>query len=271
MDRIWKKLTLRIKHESYREKVYWWFRDQKPYGFWEKDGLTIVVYVRDWPKEPFPDYIVAVEQDEEPDKNWSEIWLKRFKPIVVNETIVIRPPWEPAVPSMVDLVIYPAYAFGTGDHPTTFSCMEFIFQFLKPEMKFLDVGMGSGILSLLAIRLGVEDVTSIDIDPLAMEELKRNCELNQIPFERIYSKTCDLSGVQDSFDFIVVNIGAQFIFENLPLLSDMLHISGYLVLSGFQVEDVSRIRKRARLVSLEILKSNTKNNWSTLLCQKNEQ
>jgi ribosomal protein L11 methyltransferase len=146
--------------------------------------------------------------------------------------------------------------------------MEFISQFLKPGMKFFDVGMGSGILSLLAIRLGAGDVTAIDVDPLAMEELKRNCALNQIPLERIDSKNCDLTGVQGSFDFIVANIGAQFIFENLPRLSHMLLRSGYLVLSGFQVGDIPRIQKHSQMVSLEIIKSNEKNNWGTLLCQK---
>jgi hypothetical protein len=76
MDRIWKKLILRIKDESYREQVYWWFQDQKPYGFWEKDSLTIVAYVRDWPEESFPEYIVAAERDEEPDENWECIkWI----------------------------------------------------------------------------------------------------------------------------------------------------------------------------------------------------
>jgi ribosomal protein L11 methyltransferase len=268
MSRIWKKLTLRIKHESYREQVYLWFKDQEPYGFWEKDSLTIVAYLRDWPEGAFPEYIVAAEREEEPDENWAEEWRKRFIPIIVNEAIVIRPPWEPAIPSMVDLVIYPAYAFGTGDHPTTFSCMEFLSQFFKPGMKFLDVGMGSGILSLLAIRLGAGDVTAIDIDPLAMEELKRNCALNQVPFERIQAKTSDLSSVQGSFDFIVVNIGAEFILENLPLLSNMLPFTGYLVLSGFQVEDDSRIEKAVGMLSLEIIHTNQKNNWNTLLCQK---
>ena len=268
MDRIWKKLTLKIKHESFREFIYWWLKDQKPYGFWEVDCLTIVAYIQNWPEEPFPEYIVAAEREEEPDENWAEEWRKHFKPIIVNEAILIRPPWEPAIPSMIDLVIYPAYAFGTGDHPTTFSCMEFISQFLKPGMKFLDVGMGSGILSLLAIRLGAGEVTSIDVDPLAMEELKRNCALNQIPFERIESKTCDLSEIQGSFDFIVANIGAQFIFENLPRLSNMLSVSGYLVLSGFSVKDVAHIQRNSRMVSLEIIKSSEKNNWSTLLYQK---
>ena len=135
-------------------------------------------------------------------------------------------------------------------------------------MEFLDVGMGSGILSLLAFRLGAGDITSIDIDPLAMEELKRNCALNQIPFERIKSKIGDLTGIEGSFDFIVANIGAQFFLENLPLLSNMLHISGYLVLSGFQGEDVPLIQQKALLVSLEIIQSIDKNNWVTIVYQK---
>ena len=60
MDRIWKKLILRIKDESYREQVYWWFQDQKPYGFWEKDSLTIVAYVRDWPEESFQNTLLQL-------------------------------------------------------------------------------------------------------------------------------------------------------------------------------------------------------------------
>jgi len=268
MIRVWKKLTLRIKQENYREQVYLWFKDQKPYGFWEKDALTIVAYVRNWPEEPYPEYIIEAISEEEPDENWAEEWRKRFRSIVVNEAIVIRPPWEPASPSMIDLVIYPAYAFGTGDHPTTFSSMELISQYLKPGMKFLDVGMGTGILSLLAIRLGAGDITSIDIDPLAREELKRNCALNQIAFERIQSKTCDLSGVQGSFDFIVANISSQFIIENLPILSGMLSFYGYLVLSGYQVEDSSLILGNAQLVSLEMIKSIIKESWVTQIYQK---
>ena len=191
MDRIWKKLTLRIKDESYREQVYWWFQDQKPYGFWEKDSLTIVAYVRDWPEESFPEYIVAAERDEEPDENWAKEWRKRFKPIVVNETIVIRPPWNQQFLQRLIWLFILLMHLGPVIIQQPFLVWNSYPNFLNRD-GILDVGMGSGILSLLAFRLGAGDITSIDIDPLAMEELKRNCALNQIPFERIKSKSAIL-------------------------------------------------------------------------------
>ena len=268
MKRTWKKLILRIKHESFREKVYLWFKDQNPYGFWEKNGLTIIAYVRDWPKDPYPDYIIESFREEEADENWVEEWQKRFKPIEVENTIRIRPPWEPSSSFLIDLVIYPAYAFGTGDHPTTFCCLKFIVHYLKPGMSFLDVGMGSGILSLLAVRLGAGEVTSIDIDPLAIEELKRNCHFNQIPFERIHAKTGDLSGVKGSYDFIVANIGKQFLLENLSILSRMLNISGYIVLSGYQVGDSLLIQGISQSQNLWLIESSHQENWVTQIFQK---
>jgi len=268
MSRTWKKLTLQIKHESFREQLYEWFMDKDPYGFWEKEALTVVAYLRQWPDEPYPDYVVEVLREEEPDENWAEEWRKSYKPIVINNSITIRPPWENASSTPIDVVIYPAYAFGTGDHPTTWFCMQFISRYLKPQMSFFDIGMGSGILSILAIRLGAGEVTSIDIDPLALEELKRNCVLNQIDFERIRSNIVDLSAVRGHFDFIVANIGSQFQLENLPAMLERLNRSGYLVLSGFQVDDSFSIQKLAQSFPLQMVESESKENWVTQVYQK---
>ncbi len=268
MGRTWKKLTLRLKQEEDKEKLYVWFMDKNPLGFWEKDHLMMVVYLDHWPEAPFPDYIVDFIKEEEPDENWAEEWRKNFKPISINDFITVRPPWEKSSSTPIDIVIYPAYAFGTGDHATTAVCMQFIARYLIPGMSFLDVGMGSGILSLLAVRLGAGEITAIDIDLLAMEELERNCILNQIDLTRIHFRVGNLTAVSGNFDFIVANIGAQFQLENLPTMSDLLTLSGFMVLSGFQTDDAPSIQKRTESFPLRLIESQTRQDWVTQVYQK---
>lgn len=109
-------------------------------------------------------------------EDWINNWKKYFKPIKVGEKLLIQPLWEEPVDSEGRVVLHlePGIAFGTGTHETTRLCMELIEKYSKPDMSFLDMGCGSGILSIAALLLGAESAVGVDIDPLAVKTAQEN-------------------------------------------------------------------------------------------------
>lgn len=128
---------------------------------------------------------VAVSGSEVPD-DWQERWKRFHSPVLVGDRIWVRPPWEqkPARPGVIDLVIDPGRAFGTGAHPTTRLCLELLLD-LDPSGSLCDLGCGSGVLSIAAARLGFAPVTALDSDRLAIEATVANARDNGVALERV--------------------------------------------------------------------------------------
>ena len=122
------------------------------------------------------------------DKDWINNWKQYFKPFRLDETIIIKPTWEELTEQKEgDLVIQidPGTAFGTGSHETTRLCISQLKKYIKPETKLLDAGCGSGILSIIAIKLGVKEALGIDIDPNAIIATKENMAINDVTEEQL--------------------------------------------------------------------------------------
>ncbi len=113
---------------------------------------------------------------------WAERWREFHKPVVIGDVLTVRPPWEPAGSTSIDLVIDPGQAFGTGAHPTTRLCLELMLT-LHREGAFLDLGCGSGILAIAAARLGWAPVLALDSDPASTEATAGNAERNGVDVE----------------------------------------------------------------------------------------
>ena len=120
------------------------------------------------------------------EEDWINNWKKYFKPIPVGEKLLIRPNWENGYDAQGRTVLHlePGLAFGTGTHETTRLCMELLEQYVKPGASVLDVGCGSGILSVAALLLGAERAVGVDIDELAVKTAVQNAELNQDVYKR---------------------------------------------------------------------------------------
>lgn len=182
------------------------------------------------------------------DEDWSTSWKDHFKPLRIGNRLVIKPTWEsfPATGEDIILELDPGMAFGTGTHPTTMLCLSILERILsgeyiepgsaikKPRLA-LDVGTGSGILSIAAALLGAESVTAIDIDPDAIRVAIDNCSLNKVTaLVAVSDKPLHL--ISGSFDVILANILAE---ELVRLASELvLRISpgGFLILSGILTE-----------------------------------
>lgn len=147
------------------------------------------------------------------EEDWINNWKKYFKPINVGEKLLIRPTWEEEFDSQGRLVLNlePGLAFGTGTHETTRLCMELLEQYTKPGDLVLDVGCGSGILSVAALLLGAKEAVGVDIDELAVKTAVQNAELNQLG-DRFTGICGNLTEkISGTFDVVVANIVADVI------------------------------------------------------------
>lgn len=176
----------------------------------------------------------AIERAECAMDDWLNNWKKYFKPISVGEKLLIRPVWEedfdPQGRAVLNLE--PGLAFGTGTHETTRLCLELIERYLSPRSKLLDVGCGSGILSVAGLLLGAGEAVGIDIDPLAVKTAKENARLNGVE-ERFTGICGDLaSKVSGQFQLVAANIVADVVIQLTQDVPRFLAPDGVYIISG---------------------------------------
>ncbi|MCK5849510.1 MAG: 50S ribosomal protein L11 methyltransferase [Kiritimatiellae bacterium] len=181
-------------------------------------------------------------------ENWAESWKKHFKAERISDRIVVRPSWESfdAKPDDCVIVLDPGMSFGTGQHPTTRSCLRFIDRLSGkfPAASFLDIGCGSGILSVAAAELGLVDVTAIDLDDDAVTIAKENIKTNGVA-SLVDCQCADMSTycAGKTYDIVVANMLAHLIGAMVPQIADAvaLHENARLILSGCldkQIDDI---------------------------------
>ncbi|HSV31531.1 MAG TPA: 50S ribosomal protein L11 methyltransferase [Atribacteraceae bacterium] len=267
--KTWVKWTVTFEPSRDQELILSWLSDLSPRGLWEIDEQTVVAYFDEAPrKTQLPDGVISLKKEIELDRCWAETWRSFFRPIRLGRRIVVRPPWEKSVPDTVDVVIYPAYAFGTGDHPTTALCLTHLERYLRPGLDVLDIGSGSGILAILAAKLQAGKIVTLDNDRLAITEIRRNMALNELGKERIEYRLTELADLTGSFDLIVANIGLKYHLDQLPAMFERLRDGGRLILSGFEVEDTARLAEKARTIGLTEEARQIATGWSSLVYNK---
>lgn len=218
---------------------------------------------------PPPTYKVIHNQD------WMESWKQFYRPIKVGKRLLITPPWLiNKDKNFIDINIDPSMAFGTGTHPTTQLCMALMEEVINPGIDVIDVGCGSGILSITAIKLGAKQVLGVDLDYQSVLATKKNAELNHV-VEKINvgvgSVTEILNGTFSikSADLILVNILAPIIIQLFDNgLNELLHDKGFLVLSGILDFQADKVIERAELEGLNLIKKELIEDWVGLTFQK---
>jgi len=244
------------------------------------DRFDLNVYFQEPPGEEFFDAVktrfsgVVVELHREESQDWLQNWKKHFAPFLFADPFWIVPSWcEPPAEAKEFLWIDPGMAFGTGTHETTrlaarqlIDALGKIPQTDRSKLEVLDVGTGTGVLALIAERMGVGRTVGIDIDPEARRVARENLQLNQSSLVEILDS--DLSELKESFDVIIANIIDGVLLQLKPDLLRLLKPNGRLVLSGILTERESEFldgfleqterRNRRRL---------TKGEWSSFLVQ----
>lgn len=173
------------------------------------------------------------------EKNWNEEWEKSREVIRVTDRIVIKPSFKEYTPDKNEIVVTldPKMSFGTGEHATTKICVKFLEKYMHPDFKVLDVGSGTAILSIVAVKLGASKVVAFDIDEWSLLNGAENVKLNQV--ENIVDvRMCELKDiVENNFDLIVANIQRNVLTELAGGLISKLKSNGIIILSGLLESD----------------------------------
>ncbi len=204
--------------------------------------------------------------------DWEEQYRNSVEMIVVEPGIIIRPPWhEPVLDAAYDVIIEPKMAFGTGRHETTRSCLRIIAERMTPGHRFLDLGCGSGILSILADKKGARYVKAIDYDPMAVENCRENFELNAVSSDNdILLGSIEQCDSDEPYQFICVNIIKETIIEMLPRLKELTTPEGVLVLAGLLAKDEPDVNARLSECGLSIRETVPDNEWLTFIVSREE-
>jgi len=188
--------------------------------------------------------------EEVAEQNWVQLTQSQFEPIHITDRMWIVPSWHTAPdPSAINIELDPGMAFGTGSHPTTRLCLQWLCNVVKPGATVLDYGCGSGILGIAAARLGAGEVLGVDIDDKALEAARDNAERNAVTVRLQHSR----EPLEARFDVVVANILTNPLCVLAPLLSARVVPGGHIALSGVletQTEQV--IAAYAPYVSLRV-------------------
>ena len=199
---------------------------------------------------------------------WMDRWKEYFHVTRASARLTIRPTWEAYIPHPHERVIDldPGNAFGTGGHATTQLCLEAMDGFL-PVSSMLDVGTGSGILSIGAAKLGVFQVVSIDNDPAAVLVAKENVAFNCV--DDIVGVSIDpQESIEGEFEVVVANIVSNVLIPMAPVLASKVQAEGVLILSGVLVEEAKRVRAAYKSQGLECINQSQMNGWVGLTLKR---
>ena len=203
-------------------------------------------------------------------KNWNEEWEKNFQPVEINEDCIIRASFHPLKkPYKYDIVINPKMSFGTGHHETTSMMIENQLETDHAGKKVMDAGSGTGILAIMASKLGAAHIDAFDVEEWAFENLKENINLNDC--SNINCSFGDISKADlkfEKYEIILANINKNVLLEEIPLYSEKLENNGLLILSGFYTDDVDDIEKMASSNFLIKTGVKEKNRWASVIFKK---
>lgn len=199
--------------------------------------------------------------------NWNEKWESEFEPIIIDNFVAVRALFHQPVKSVKhDIIITPKMSFGTGHHATTYLMLQQMQHIDFSNKKVLDFGTGTGVLAIMAKKLGAKKVTAIDNDDWSINNAKENFGVNKCT-DIVLLKKDDLHDLE-VFDIILANINLNVITDSIKDLKIISHQSTILLLSGFLLNDEHQIIKNFSLEAFDHKKTAVKNEWISLLLIK---
>ena len=203
---------------------------------------------------------------------WQERWKTHFPPLPVGQRLLILPPWEvrPVQSQRAVIGINPSMAFGTGHHATTHTCLEALEALCDtygPPARALDLGTGSGVLSIALAKLGVSSVWATDIDPTALEEARKNARVNGVD-TAIHISAASLSELPAPFQLVVANLFASTLITLCPAITQILTRSGHAILSGIQSDQAETVLETFSAPDWTLVEHRPKDDWTTLVLRR---
>lgn len=220
---------------------------------------------------------LEVEIENTSTEDWANNWKKYFHPMEVGEKILIKPEWEELTEPTDRLVfnINPGMSFGTGSHYTTQLCIEALEKYIKPGIKMLDLGCGSGILSILSLMLGAKEAVAVDIDPNAVDTAYENAQMNNIGREHykvlsgnvVTDKEIQDIISQDKYEVVAANIVADVIIGLAPKAREYMKEGGVFITSGIIEGRQDEVKEALEENGFEIVDIRNRKDWYSIICK----
>ena len=197
-------------------------------------------------------------------QNWNALWESNFEPVLVDDFVGVRANFHPPFNGGVehDIIITPKMSFGTGHHGTTYSVMQLMRGIDFANKSVFDFGTGTGLLAILAHKLGAGDILAVDNDDWCIENASENITINNT--QSIEIQKVDNAKLNKKFNIIIANINKNIILDNLAFLAEATVPGGVVLLSGLLVEDEPEIEAACKALGWRHQETRTRNNWIAL-------
>jgi len=232
-----------------------------------KDGVTAYIQKGEWNENILKDiyilnsgeFSISYDFNEIEQTNWNKEWEKNFNPIVVDDLVSVRAPFHNKPSTKYDIIIEPKMSFGTGHHETTHMMIQHIIKNDFKDKSVLDMGCGTGVLAILAEKVGATKLDAIDIDNWCYLNSLENVERNKCKNISVYQG--DVSLLKNTYDIIIANINRNILLADIPIYAKHLNENGQLFLSGFYNKDLELIKSKCEENQLNFSDKITKNDW----------
>ena len=221
---------------------------------------------------------VTVESAPLPDTDWEESWKENYPPVMVASRLAVLPYWLPesAAEGRLPVILDPGLTFGTGAHPSTQMVMAFLEDLVKPGCSCLDLGSGSGILSIAALRLGAKDAIGVDIDPKAEDIARENAGLNGFGSPEFTALTGNVTTdkklmaalANRNYDLVLVNIVADVIIGLAPVLPNFLTESSTVICSGILHTRLTEVIAALEQAGLAVTATASQEDWRSVTAKR---
>ncbi len=213
---------------------------------------------------------LSVHTETVDEQDWENEWKKYFKPTRVSDFVVVKPTWEEYTPEADEIIVEidPGMAFGTGAHETTRMCIGMLEEYLEPGNAVLDIGCGSGILSIAAAKLGAGAVLALDVDSVAVESAKKNVAVNHKENVILVKRANILRDAPTDarFHIVVANIVADIIIELNETVHKYLTRPGIYIVSGIIAERLDEVLASLNSHGLRSIKVTKMGEWRAIAC-----
>ncbi|HTN17551.1 MAG TPA: 50S ribosomal protein L11 methyltransferase [Chitinophagaceae bacterium] len=243
-------------------------------GFEEGDtALKAFVPESDYDETAFTEALavfgLVAEKETIAPRNWNAEWESDFEPVIIGDFCTIRAHFhQMPVSTQYDIVITPKMSFGTGHHATTHLMVEQMACLDLQGKKVLDFGTGTGILAILAEKLGAAEVIAIDNDEWSFDNAQENVQLNDCSRTKVSMDDIEVFSGRETFSIILANINRHILLRYMKVMYELLNAGATLLMSGLLTEDEAIVSAAAAAEGFTIQSVNTRNNWITILCMK---
>ena len=200
-------------------------------------------------------------------QNWNAVWESAYEPVRIGKCFIRAPFHEPDPAASLDLVIEPKMSFGTAHHETTHLMIEALLQISFGGSTVLDMGTGTGVLAIIAAKLGAKHVVAIDNDEWSFLNAKENALRNNVPGVLvIHGDAADIPA--GKYGFIFANINRNVLLRDIPVYHGFLEDGGFLITSGFYEEELGVIKEKTAALGMKQTQLDTLNHWAAVRFKK---